>query len=51
MKLIGPFHQLLTFDSLPLRGAIRDDQIEVLDRGGIISDDSGRIVEVGYFKE
>lgn len=51
MKLIGPFHQLLTFDSLPLRGAILDDQIEILDQGGVIVNDSGRIVAVGYFKD
>jgi imidazolonepropionase len=35
-KLIGPFHQLLTLDSLPVKGALSDDQLLVLNDAGIL---------------
>lgn len=48
--LYGPFCQLLTLSSLPLRGALCDNQLEVIqDAGVLIQDDL--IVEVGLFNE
>lgn len=48
--LIGPFAQLLTLRDLPFKGALRDEQLEVIQLGGIwISE--GLIKEVGFFAE
>lgn len=48
MKLIGPFTQILTMDHLSLKGALKDDQLEVISNGGILIDNEN-IVEVGPF--
>jgi len=48
--LIGPFTQLLTMASLPLRGPIADDQLEIIPDAGIVVR-NGCIVEVGSFAE
>lgn len=48
MKLIGPFNQLLTMNHLPLKGALTDDQLEIIPNGGIVIDRE-KIVEVGNF--
>ncbi|MDH0673775.1 imidazolonepropionase [Empedobacter sp. GD03861] len=49
MKLIGPFKQIITLANLPLKGAIHENQVEVLEDGGIIIDDE-TIVEIGNFE-
>ncbi|WP_413532549.1 imidazolonepropionase [Empedobacter brevis] len=49
MKLIGPFKQIITLANLPLKGAIHENQVEILQDGGIIVDDE-IIVEVGNFE-
>ncbi|MDM1298746.1 imidazolonepropionase [Empedobacter falsenii] len=49
MKLIGPFRQIITLANLPLKGAIHENQVEVLENGGIIIDDE-TIVEIGNFE-
>ena len=36
MKLIGPFKQLLTLANLPLKGALKDEQLEIISDGGIV---------------
>jgi len=36
MKLIGPFKQIITLSNLPLRGKLSDDQLEIIENGGII---------------
>ncbi|MFA9393011.1 MAG: imidazolonepropionase [Prolixibacteraceae bacterium] len=48
MKLIGPFTQILTMDHLPLKGALLDDQLEMISNGGILIDDE-KIIEMGEF--
>ena len=48
MKLIGPFHQLLTLDGLSLKGPISDNQLEIVAEAGILVE-NGRIAEVGLF--
>jgi len=50
MKIIGPFKQLLTLDKLSLRGALTDDQLEVIENAGIrIENDT--ICEVKRFED
>ena len=44
----GPFTQLLTMDRLPLRGALCDDQLEIIPNAGIVHQ-AGKIVETGNF--
>ena len=48
IKLIGPFHQLLTMDHLPLRGPIVDETLDIMKQAGILVSD-GKIVKVGNF--
>ena len=45
-KLIGPIRQLLTLDQLPLKGALRDKQLEIVTQAGILVERE-RIVKVG----
>ena len=47
-KLIGPFAQLLPMSDLPTKGAISDDQLQVIENAGVAVQD-GKIVEVGTF--
>jgi imidazolonepropionase len=48
MKLIGPFKQILTLAGLPLKGAIVDDQLQIIPDGGVLVE-GGLIVEIGDF--
>ncbi len=50
MKLIGPFKQILTLANLPVKGALKDKQLEVVENGGIICKE-GVISEVGDFQD
>lgn len=36
LKLIGPITQVLTLDQLPLKGALVDDQLEIVEHAGIL---------------
>lgn len=49
LKLIGPISQLLTLDHLPLKGALKDEQLEILENAGILIEE-GKILEVGNFE-
>ena len=48
-KLIGPFKQLLTMQHLPLKGALKDSELEIIADAGIFIQD-GRISVVGDFQ-
>jgi len=48
MKLIGPFTQILTLAGLPLKGALRDDDLQIIPQGGVLIED-GLILAVGDF--
>lgn len=48
MKLIGPFSQIVTLNGIAVKGAIDDDQLSVLENGGVLIE-SGKILEVGAF--
>lgn len=50
MKLIGPFRQLITLKSLRLKGAIHDEELEVIENGGLLID-QGVIAQVGPWSE
>ncbi|MBW8359438.1 MAG: imidazolonepropionase [Weeksellaceae bacterium] len=50
MKLIGPFKQIITLANLPLRGKLSDDQLEIIEDGGILMED-GKIVQTGNYEK
>lgn len=50
MELIGPFSQILPLAGLPLKGALADEQLTIIENGGIVID-GGRIVTIGDFRE
>lgn len=51
MKLIGPFKQILTLNNLPLRGKISDEQLEIIEEGGILINDKNKIEMVGNYQD
>ena len=50
MKLIGPFAQIITMDGLPIKGRIKDEQLQIIKEGGILIH-HGMISKVGDFEE
>jgi len=48
--IIGPFLQLLTMGNLPMKGSLKDLQLEVVEEAGIVHQ-NGKILEIGLFKE
>ena len=48
MKLIGPFSQILTLDNIPLKGAVKDEALEILPEAGVLVE-HGMIVKAGDF--
>ena len=50
VKLIGPFKQLVPMTGLALKGALTDDQLEVLEDVGIIIE-GDTIKSIGKFAE
>lgn len=46
MKLVGPITQLLTLDKLPLKGPLKDAQLEIIHHAGILIEDE-KILQVG----
>jgi len=50
MKLIGPFTQILPLTGPPLKGALTDEQLQILPRGGILVED-GLILAVDDFEK
>lgn len=49
LKLIGPITQLLSMDNLPLKGALKDEELEVLEKAGILIEGE-KILEIGSFE-
>ena len=49
-RFIGPFHQLVTMRGLPLKGALADEQLEVISSAGILMR-GDHILEVGHFEQ
>lgn len=50
MKLIGPFHQIISLTNLKLKGKISDSQLEIITNGGVLVNNS-EIEEVGNFSD
>ena len=48
--LTGPFSQLITMRGLPLRGPLQDDQLEIIENAGILTD-GGVIKRLGRYEE
>ncbi|MFD2100673.1 imidazolonepropionase [Flagellimonas iocasae] len=48
--LIGPFTQLLPMTGLPFKGALKDEQLPIIENGGILVSE-GKILKVGVFDE
>ncbi len=48
-RLIGPFSQIVTMRNLPLKGALKDNQLEVIPNAGVVVRGQ-KIVAVGDFK-
>ncbi|WP_160718096.1 imidazolonepropionase [Chitinophaga solisilvae] len=48
--LIGPFSQILPMTGIPLKGTLQDEELTVIEKGGIVVND-GRIVAVAPYKE
>ena len=49
-RVIGPFRQIITMSNLPLKGAITDEKLEIIENGGVIID-GDKILEVGKFSD
>ena len=49
-KLLGPFRQIICLSELPLKGAIRDDQLDVFHNASVILKDD-RIFKIGKHED
>ncbi|QEC78671.1 imidazolonepropionase [Mucilaginibacter ginsenosidivorax] len=49
-KLIGPFTQILPLTGLPLKGALKDEQLHIIPNGGVLIED-GLILAVDDFEK
>jgi imidazolonepropionase len=47
--IAGPFRQLLSMDNLPLKGSLKDAQLEIIEEAGIVHQ-NGLIIATGQFK-
>lgn len=48
MKLIGPFSQIITLAGIPLKGVVKDEQLEIIENGGVLIE-NGFISKIGDF--
>lgn len=48
MKIIGPFQQILPLTGLPEKGPIADEQLTIIDDGGVLVED-GKTLQFGNF--
>lgn len=49
IMIAGPFSQLLTMDKLPLKGSLKEVQLEIVEEAGVVHQ-NGIILEIGPFK-
>jgi imidazolonepropionase len=49
-KLTGPFTQILPLTGLPLKGPLKDDQLQIITKGGMLIE-NGLIIAVGDFEK
>ena len=50
LKLIGPITQLLTLDKLPLKGALKDEQLDLISEAGILIE-GDKFLQVGSWQK
>ena len=50
MKLIGPFRQLITLAGLPMKGPIKDEELQVISDGALLVKD-GKVQAVGRWSD
>jgi len=50
MKLIGPFTRILTLAGLPLKGALKDDDLHIIKHGGVLIE-NGLIIAIDDFEK
>lgn len=50
MKLIGPFSQIIPLRNLPIKGTLKDEQLEIIENGGILVE-NGTILSLGLFTD
>tara|TARA_R110001599_G_scaffold280864_2_gene482401 strand:- start:113550 stop:114788 length:1239 start_codon:yes stop_codon:yes gene_type:complete len=48
--LYGPFKQLLTMNGLPLKGPLKDEQLEIITNAGIVIQD-GKVLDLGSYSD
>ncbi len=49
LKLVGPISQLVTLDKLPLKGALKDESLELIYHAGILIE-GDKILKIGNFE-
>src|SRR5690606_5524443 len=50
MKLTGPFSQIITLAGIPLKGAVKDEQLEIIPNAGILTE-NGKILRTGNYED
>src|SRR5690554_85831 len=50
MKLTGPFSEIVTLAGIPLKGAVKDEQLEIIPNAGILTQ-NGKIFRIGNYEE
>lgn len=50
MKLTGPFSQILLLQGLPLKGVLKDEQLTVIEAGGMVTED-GKLLATGSYTQ
>ncbi len=50
MKLIGPFSQIIPLKNIPLKGAVKDEELEIIQNGGVLTEE-GKILKTASFAD
>lgn len=50
MKLTGPFTQLLLLKDMPLKGALKDEQLSIMENGGLVIN-NGQLIAAGPYED
>ncbi len=50
MKLIGPFSQIIPLKNIPLKGAVKDEELEIIQNGGVLTEE-GKILKTASFTD
>ena len=49
-KLLGPFKEIVTMEGLPLKGPLKEEQLQIIKKGGLLL--KGEVIEaVGDFEQ